>query len=47
MPQINTQHAALVLIEILYEKGLINKETYDNIQKSQKTAEPKNSQNVA
>ena len=32
MPQINNEYAALVLIEILYEKGLINKATYDNIQ---------------
>jgi hypothetical protein len=32
MPQINNQYAALVLIDILYEKGLINKATYENIQ---------------
>jgi hypothetical protein len=32
MPQIDNQYAALVLIDILYEKGLINKATYDNIQ---------------
>ena len=34
MRQINNQYAALVLIEILFEKGLINKATYDNIQKN-------------
>jgi len=36
MRQINNEYAALVLIEILYEKGLINKATYDNIQKNYK-----------
>lgn len=36
MHQISNQYAALVLIEILYEKGLINKATYENIMKSQK-----------
>jgi hypothetical protein len=37
MHQINTRYAALVLIEILYEKGLINKATYDNIQNKYNT----------
>jgi hypothetical protein len=32
MREIETQYAALVLIDILYEKGLINKATYENIQ---------------
>jgi hypothetical protein len=36
MSQINNQYAALVLIDILYEKGLINKATYENIQKQYK-----------
>ena len=44
MRQINNEYAALVLIDILYEKGLINKATYDAIQEKHK---PKNSQNAA
>ena len=36
MQQINNQYAALVLIEILHEKGLINKATYDNIKNNYK-----------
>jgi len=32
MPQINSQYAALVLIDILYENELINKATYVKIQ---------------
>ena len=32
MPQINSQYAALVLIDILYENELINRATYDKIQ---------------
>ena len=32
MLKINKEYAALVLIDILFEKGLINKATYDNIQ---------------
>jgi hypothetical protein len=47
MYQIDNTYAALVLIEILLEKGLINKATYDNILKSQKQSQPQNSQNVA
>ncbi|MDD3833675.1 MAG: hypothetical protein PHR18_07245 [Oscillospiraceae bacterium] len=39
MRQINNEYAALVLIEILYEKGLINKATYDNIQNNYKLRE--------
>ena len=43
MHQIDNEYAALVLIDILYKKGLINKATYDNIQnkynKSQETTE--------
>ena len=31
---IDNDWAAFLLIEILYEKGLINKETYNNVQKS-------------
>jgi hypothetical protein len=36
MHQINNQYAALVLIDILYQRGLINKATYENIQKQYK-----------
>ena len=36
MQKINNEYATLVLIEILYEKGLINKATYDNIQNKYK-----------
>jgi hypothetical protein len=36
MRQIDNEYAALVLIEILYEKGLINKATYENIQNNVK-----------
>jgi len=32
MPQIDSQYAALVLIDILYENELINRATYDKIQ---------------
>ena len=39
MRQINNEYAALVLIDILYEKGFINKATYDNIQKNNKSPE--------
>ena len=39
MRQINNEYAALVLIDILYEKGLINKATYDNIQNNVKPPE--------
>jgi hypothetical protein len=31
MPQIDNEYAALVLIEILFERGLINRATYENI----------------
>ena len=30
--KIDKKYAAVVLIEILYEKGLVNKETYMNVQ---------------
>jgi len=36
MPQVNSQYAALVLIDILYENELINKATYDKIQNKYK-----------
>lgn len=39
MPQINNKYAALVLIDILYEKGLLGKATYDNIQNNMKPPE--------
>ena len=39
MPTINNEYAALVLIELLYKKGLINKATYDNIQNKYKPPE--------
>jgi len=32
MPQIDSQYAALVLIDILYENELINRATYEKIQ---------------
>ena len=36
MQQINSQYAALVLIDILYEKGLINKAIYEAIHQKYK-----------
>ena len=39
MPQVNSQYAALVLIDILYENELINKATYDKIQTQYKLRE--------
>ena len=39
MPQINNEYAALVLIDILFERGLINKATYENIQNNYKPPE--------
>ena len=47
MHQIDNTYAALVLIEILYEKGLINKATYDNIKNNYKLQQPQNSKNAA
>jgi hypothetical protein len=46
MPQINNEYAALVLIEILFEKGFINKATYQAIQQKYKP-KSENSQNAA
>ena len=39
MHQIDSHYAALVLKDILYEKGLINKATYDKIQINHKLLE--------
>ena len=39
MPQIDSQYAALVLIDILYENQLINRATYDKIQNKYKPRE--------
>ena len=39
MRQIDNEYAALVLIKILFEKGLINKATYNNIQNNYKLPE--------
>jgi len=39
MRQINNEYAALVLIEILYEREFINKATYDSIQSNHKRFE--------
>jgi hypothetical protein len=39
MPQVNSQYAALVLIDILYKDGLINKATYNKIQTKYKPRE--------
>jgi len=39
MPQISSQYAALVLIDILYENQLINRATYDKIQAKYKPRE--------
>jgi len=36
MPQIDNLYAALILIDILFEKGLINKATYDAIKEKYK-----------
>ena len=36
MQQIDNLYAALVLVEILYEKGLINKATYEAIKEKYK-----------
>jgi hypothetical protein len=47
MPQIDNQYAALVLIDILYGKGLINKATYDNIQKQYNKPKSENSESAA
>ena len=35
--KIDNKYAAVVLIEILYEKGLVNKETYMNVKNSYKS----------
>jgi len=35
--KINDEYAALMLIEILYEKRLVNKSTYENVQKQYNT----------
>lgn len=35
--KIDNEYAALMLIEILHEKGLVNKSTYENVQKQYKT----------
>ena len=47
MPKINNEYAALVLIEILYEKGLINKATYNNIQNQYNKPKSENSETAA
>ena len=39
MPQIDSQYAALVLIDILYENELINRATYEKIQATYKPQE--------
>ena len=39
MPQINSQYAALVLIDVLYENELINRATYEKIQARYKPRE--------
>ena len=36
MREINNVYAALVLIEILYDKGLINKATFNNVKNKYK-----------
>ena len=35
--KIDDEYAALKLIEILYEKGLVNKSTFEDVQKQYKT----------
>ena len=42
--KIDSVYAALMLIEILYERGLINKATFDAVREKFKSEDPHNSQ---
>lgn len=45
--KIDNQYAAILLIEILYEKGLINKATYQNVMKYKKTQLEKSDSHIS
>ena len=42
--KIDSLYAALMFIEILYERGLINKATFDAVREKVKSENPHNSQ---